>query len=450
MNKQLESLLSNGVLAVGGLASFVILSHYAPVELFGEWFLFLTLCVFVDLLRFGLTRSAVVRMIARDCDNPSGVCRMGASSLLSNIVVVAGVSVAMWLGAYFLGDYIQSKQRVYYLFLLYYPVVAWMNLGWNNALSVLQGQGQFFKIMMLRGLNMVVFVAGVIWLVNSIEVSFLRILGVYLLSNAVSSLLSFIKGWDSSRSLRRASKADMKEIFSFGRFALWSTVSSSLLRSADSFIVGLSPVLGVTGVAILAVPFKSVEAIELPVRSVAQVAYNRLSRAWHKGDIADFRGLLSRYMLLSGAMVVPISLMLVLMPELILEFFGGSQYEPYFGVMRVMLYLLAAYGLALVVDRLTGVALEAIGRPKMNLVKVGSMALLNIVGNLVAVFVLNSLLGVVVVTVSFVLLGVAMGWWLLPKDLRPRGSDFLRQWRFLVRVVRRAGGGFVKGTVRTK
>ncbi len=431
MNKQLESLLSNGVLAAGGLASFIILSHFTTIELFGEWFLFLTLSVFVDLLRFGLTRSAVVRMIARECDSSQSVCRMGASSMLSNIIVMGGLSVLMWLGAYFLGGHIATSERVYYLFLLYYPLVGWANLGWNNALSVLQGQGRFFEIMLMKGLNMTIFVLGVIWVVSSDEVLFLKILGVYLLANVVCSVFAFLKNWDSLRAVGKASRGDMKEIFNFGRFALWSTVSSSLLRSADSFIVGLSPVLGVGAVAILAVPFKSIEAIELPVRSVAQVAYNRLSRAWHNEDLEDFRGLLARYILLAVMMVVPISVVLVLMPDLILEFFGGNQYRPYFGVMRVMLYLLAAYGVLLVVDRLSGVALEAMGRPRMNLVKVSAMAVLNIVGNLVAVFVFESLLGVVVVTVSFVSLGVVMGLLLLPLEIRPRGNDFLRQWRFV-------------------
>ena len=62
--KNLSSLMANGSVAFLGLLSFMLLTRQLYKELFGEWVLFITLATFVDLLRFGLTRTASVRQLS--------------------------------------------------------------------------------------------------------------------------------------------------------------------------------------------------------------------------------------------------------------------------------------------------------------------------------------------------------------------------------------------------
>ena len=62
--KNLSSLMANVSVAFLGLLSFMLLTRQLPKELFGEWVLFITLATFVDLLRFGLTRTSSVRLLS--------------------------------------------------------------------------------------------------------------------------------------------------------------------------------------------------------------------------------------------------------------------------------------------------------------------------------------------------------------------------------------------------
>ena len=62
--KNISSLVTNMVTAFLGLLSFMLLTRQLPKEQFGDWVLFVTLATFVDLLRFGLTRTSVVRLLA--------------------------------------------------------------------------------------------------------------------------------------------------------------------------------------------------------------------------------------------------------------------------------------------------------------------------------------------------------------------------------------------------
>ena len=63
-NHNFLSLANNGLVAVLGFFSFVVLVRSLPTYEFGEWVLFITTLNFIDMLRFGLTRSAIVRFLS--------------------------------------------------------------------------------------------------------------------------------------------------------------------------------------------------------------------------------------------------------------------------------------------------------------------------------------------------------------------------------------------------
>ena len=67
------------------------------------------------------------------------------------------------------------------------------------------------------------------------------------------------------------------------------------------------------------------------------------------------------------------------------------------------------YTLFLPYDRFTGVLLDSINKPKLNLYKVIVMAVANVIGDVVGVFIFNSLEVVAIVTVVFTIIGSLMG-----------------------------------------
>jgi len=81
------------------------------------------------------------------------------------------------------------------------------------------------------------------------------------------------------------------------------------------------------------------------------------------------------------------------------------------------------YGLLLPLDRMTGIGLDSINKPGVNALKVLIMVLVNIAGDLIAIFVFKSLLLVAISSILFTLMGIWLGMYFLNKELHLRYRD---------------------------
>ena len=75
------------------------------------------------------------------------------------------------------------------------------------------------------------------------------------------------------------------------------------------------------------------------------------------------------------------------------------------------------YGLLLPIDRMTGIALDSINKPHINALKVLAMVVFNILGDLIAVFLFESLILVAIATIVFTLIGIGLGMYFLNKEI---------------------------------
>lgn len=411
---QITSLLSNGVLALAGFASFMVLSRGVEPTLFGTWVLFIALSTVVDLVRFGLTRGAAVRVIART-DDPRDQHLVNAAGLKAGLYIVLVIAATFYLIYGLVSGLVKEE---YLLFLLWYPLLAVSNLLWNNGLTLLQARSEFGHTIALRLVSILPFVLFNVWQIKTGNVSFESLALAFIASNALASIFSLLMGWDSVRHYGRVTRRDTRELMSFGKWAMASMLGSSLLKSADTFIISLSPVFGVLGVALYAIPFKIVEMLEQPIRSVSTVAYNELSRVAHSGSMERVRSQIARSARLMLILTLPVIVVIACFPDFVLTLLGGSKYAGWLPEMRTMLYIFLIYGVLLTYDRITGITLEAIGRPELNTYKVLLMVFLNVVGDLIAVFYFESLIGVVVASVFFVFVGVLVGYYYIHKLIR--------------------------------
>ena len=115
------------------------------------------------------------------------------------------------------------------------------------------------------------------------------------------------------------------------------------------------------------------------------------------------------------------SLFTFVFAEYLVLFLSGEQYltvDPEIGFNVVdMVRVFSIYGLLLPIDRMTGVGLDSINKPNINAIKVFIMVAANIIGDLVAIFIFESLLLVAVASIVFTLIGIWMGMYFLNKEL---------------------------------
>ncbi|MBU2556511.1 MAG: oligosaccharide flippase family protein [Bacteroidetes bacterium] len=385
------SLANNGLVAVFAFLSFIMLVRMVPQETFGEWVLFITASNFLDMLRFGITRTAIVRFLS-GADQKYGKSLMGANNLINLVSTTLLAIILLIIYANF-SDVI--KDSGFDMFFKWYPLLAFLTLPFNNAQSVLQARVRFDLMLWLRLVNVggfMVFLAANMFLKFGIE----TILAAYLITNFISSLMASLLNWDGIRYLFNAQKLAIKTILDFGKYTTGTLIGSNLLKSSDTFIIGLSPFLGTLGVALYSIPLKLTEIIEIPLRSFAATAFPDMSKASIEQDKLKVKKIF--YSNAGGMtfLMIPLMTFSFIFAEEIVFILGGSDYTITANIFRIF----CVYGLLLPIDRFIGVALDSVNRPKDNFIKVIYMTLANIFGDLFVVFILAT----VFLGLSFVVL----------------------------------------------
>jgi O-antigen/teichoic acid export membrane protein len=293
---------------------------------------------------------------------------------------------------------------------------------------------------------------------------------VYILTNLLSSLVASIFNWDGILYLFKAKSATNRIILNFGKYTSGTLIGSNLLKSADTFIIGLSPFLGTTGVALYSIPMKLTEIIEIPIRSFAMTAFPGMSKASIEGNKALVKHIFYRNTGGMFLLMVPLMLFSFIFAKEFVTILGGSEYTQTAGIFQIF----CLYGLLLPIDRFIGVALDSINRPKQNFIKVIYMTLSNIIGDTIVVFGLSYIIListiitlvfsgifdttelvlisksftiitilelVAIITILFTIIGIVVGFYYLEQDMKIKyrmiiTEGFQFYWSFVKKIIR--------------
>ena len=114
---------------------------------------------------------------------------------------------------------------------------------------------------------------------------------------------------------------------------------------------------------------------------------------------------------------------------------GGEEYQEQLPLLTLIFRIFTLYTLLLPLDRFTGVLLDSIDKPKLNLYKVIVMTLANIIVDCIAVFYFESLVAVAIGTVGFTLIGLFLGLFYLKREIQVKSRHIVTDsWQFLKNV----------------
>lgn len=411
------SLMGNVVIAILGIAGFALLARSLSLELFGEWVLFITGGTFIEMFRFGITNTGLIRYLS-GADASSRFKLIGSNALICLGATTIIALILVVCNAFFSEAIFNSG---YGLFFKWYPLLAFLNLPWNNALVVLQADRAFGKILALKSINSGLFFIVILVHYSFFELALNELIMALLVINAFTSLLSLILKWDGINQITKASKETNKTLLNFGKYTTFTLIGSNLLRSADTFILSLSP-LGSAAVALYSIPLKLTELQQIPLRSFVATAFPKMSKASVQGKITEVKKLFNIY---SGALTflfVGMSVFTFVFAEMLVLILSGEQYlgvDPATGFNVVdIVRVFSIYGLLLPIDRMTGVALDSINKPDINALKVFVMVFANIVGDIIAIFIFKSLILVALASIIFTIVGIWLGMYFLNKELQ--------------------------------
>lgn len=410
------SLAGNLIIAIFGFAGFALLARTYDMNQFGEWILLVAGGSFVEMFRFGITNTALIRYL-------SGATAQARNQYLGANYII-GIAATLFIVLLIYVAYIAFPQPIeksgYSLFFLWYPLLAIANLPYNTALVILQADMKFDKILLIKTIYSGLFFLVV--LVNFI----IPVLSTHNLAIAqiaiatIVSILCVIKGWDGIRDIHKSSKAAARDILNFGKYTTFTLIGTNLLRSADTLIISFSP-MGTAAVALYSIPLKLTEIQQIPLRSFVATAFPKMSKYSMQSKIAELK---SEFYTYSGAITylfIGICLFTFVFADFFVLVLGGQQYlgtDPLTGASASnIVRVFSLYGLLLPIDRMTGIGLDSINKPDKNFVKVLIMVAANIIGDILAVFVFKSLMLVAIVSILFTAIGVFIGYYYLNKEL---------------------------------
>jgi len=378
-NDNTLSLAGNMSLALWGLLSVFILARTLPVFEWGIWTLFITAGNMVEMFRSGLTSTALIRFLS-GAEGEERTKLIGSNWLIG-LNITLFISVIIIVANLLFKD--QFKESGWGLFFTWYPLLAVLNLPFNNAITVLQADQKFGKILLIRSISNGGFVLFLVLNYFFIHFGLYPILYFYLGINIFTSFLTILFRWDGLKHILKATRETNKKLINFGKFTMGTLLGSNLLKSSDTFIISLSPLLGPVYVAYFNIPLKLTELLEVPLRSFLATAFPKMSKASIKGDIVEVTRLFYNY---TGALIymfLVFAIVAYLFSDFFVLFLGGKEYLKAVPVYQIFIF----YGLLLPMDRMTGVTLDSVNKPKLNFYKVIFMAVANIIGDCIAVFI---------------------------------------------------------------
>ena len=415
------SLAGNMGFSFFGFISFLILTRSLTKEEFGLFSLYLTAGAFVDLFRFGLTRNALVRFVS-GVEGEKRIPWLGANAIIGLVLVII-ISILLGTIIFLFPDSIASSDFRYFFY--FYPALAISNLFWNNGLSILQSWQAFGRIVIVRWTNVISFLIFLLINLFWLDLGLVAIIWASIFGNALSSLITLFMGWDGTKYIFRYEKQQVKEILHFGKYSMGTMLGSSLLRSADTFLIGLAPFLGAVGVAMYVIPLKLTELLEIPLRSFMATAFPKLSKHSVQKNMEAWKKTFYSYGGAISLLFIPFTIGLFIFAEPIILILGGEQYRDSLPLLTLIFRAFTIYGLILPLDRISGVALDSLNAPKSNLWKVVFMAATNIVGDLIAIYLFESLFYVALVTIANTIIGLFIGYYYLGKIVKIEYRQFL-------------------------
>ena len=439
------SLSGNLVIAVLGFGGFALLARSLNPEDFAAWVLFISCGSLIEMLRYGITNNALVRFLS-GATNAKKDQYIGSNMLIS-LIATTCISAVIVVSKMSFSNAIQDSS--YELFFDWYPVLAFLNLPLNNALVVQQAYMNYGRILVVKVLNSGLFFCAVLLNFIIFDLSIDRLIYVYLGINALVSFICIAKSWDGLKLITKSTKTTTKTLLNFGKFSTFTLIGTNLLRNADIWIISVSP-FGSAAVALFSIPLKLTEIQQIPLRSFAATAFPKMSKASMEGRTNDVRKYFNTYAGALTYLFIGMSLVTFLFAEEFVILVSGYQYLDHqlAGVsITVLVKILSVYGLLLPIDRMTGIGLDSINQPKINAFKVFVMLITNLIGDLLAVFVFESLELVAISTIVFTSLGIVLGSYFLNKEFEvsaraifKEGNRFYRsmwgQYRQLTKRVR--------------
>ena len=389
--------------AIVGVLSFILLVRVTEPTVLGQYVIYMAAVVLFEMIKSGGLQSALVMRVSTSDKELQR--RITGSAYWLGGVVSLSLSITLII-LFFSGVF--SKQPGIQVFCGWYACLGMITLPINiaEASAVARQDLKFLLYLRLAQSANALITATYAWLyVGSLE-SFAT---VHLMFTTLLMIAVLLAGKTNPLHVKFKSGEEIKRLVNLIKYTMATLATTNLLKTADTFLIG--SLMGPSSVASYAIPLKLTELFEIPLRSLSTTAFPQLAGKHNDGDRIGFKSSFVQYLSWAYMIYIPALIGAFIFAPYIVLVIGGHQYSESASIFRVLIL----YGLFLPANRLTGISLDALQKPDKNLQKVLAMAIINIIGDIMAIKFTNDLNTVAFVSVLNAGCGALLGWWMLER-----------------------------------
>lgn len=417
------------------MATVAILCRVVSIEVFGVWVFFQSIIILIDTFRSGFITTAFIKFYsgvgeekARDIE--------GAAWFLA-LLITAALTGLNLLAIFLLPLVTNEGLR---LIIQWFSVCFWSMLPFFMATCVLQAAQRFDRLLLVRFINQVTFITGIICFALFSHLTLAGIVLCYTGSFVLSGGYALLRGWINVGFVRNRTSKTVWELYHFGKYTVGTTISSNLFRTSDTLLINF--LLGPAALAIYNIGQRLMELVEIPLRSFAATGMPELAAAFNQNKRKEVIQIMKRYAGVLTVVLVPACVVAVLLANVAIAIIGGGKYV---GTEAANVFrLFMTFALLYPADRFFALTLDVVHLPKINFYKVIVMLVANVLFDLLGIWLFGNVYGVALATVVPVLIGVAVGYWALNKYYRRFGFWSLYQYGYvsLRQLLQKSGFAF--------
>ena len=419
-NKHFFSVAGNVAMSLFALVTVsLILRFMSSAGDMDSWFLYLTVFGLMETGRAGFLTTATVKFY-------SGTDKQRSDEIIGSAWYLgAGITLALTIlsiPTFIISYYIPDSP--YAFSFKWFGLTSLLSLPMVIANCALQAEARFDRILYMRMVNQLSFLVMVVYLIIVDKLNLNSILIANLISHLVTSIFLLANGWSQFSAIKKRSKKAINELYQFGKFTVAGNISSQLLRQSDLYIITFM----FTGqaskglITMYNLALRLLEMIEIPLRSFVATAMPTLSADYNRGDRKGLIYTMQKYAGAVTYLLVPICVGGIVLADVAIFIMKGKKVigPEAANVLRIFL----TFALLFPADRFIALALDAIHKPNINLVKILIMLAFNVAGDFAGIAIFRSIYGpdsstniygVAIATLFPTLIGVFVGYWALNK-----------------------------------
>lgn len=419
-NNHFLSFAGNVILAGMGICIYSVLArNFKTKDDFGYWvFFIITVLTLADVFRTGFLQNSLIKFYAGT--NVKRASNIAGSAWFIGFCITMAACVLNLVAYWLLYDTASEATRI---MIRWFGVTFLVMLPFSVALWILQAEERFGIIMIVRAITQGLLFIFIVLLIVFNRLTFLNAVYAHFVACLLTSIITLSAGWDKIRTVRHRSKQSIKELFHYGKFSVGTSIASQLLKSSDTFVINFMLVgnAAAAAVAVYSVPQQLMQLIDIPIRSFTSTAMPMISAASNKGDDKQVTYLMKKFAGMLTIALLPVCIAGFFGVGILVDLLGGKKYHDSDALMVFRIFM--CFAMLLPVDRFMGITLDMINKPRLNMIKVYVMLIVNVVADIAGLLIFHNIYGVALASILTFATGTIFGYWSLKKYLHFKMRD---------------------------